>query len=74
MTRQYSAEESAALRAVGLSPTTGPAQCAGGHWWPDDLERRADEAEALVPKLRLAAAAMRREIAADPLTAAGVES
>jgi hypothetical protein len=68
--RQYSAEEAQALRAAGLDPTKGPAQFAGGQWWPDELNRRADEAEALAPKLRLAAAALRREIAIDPLTAA----
>jgi hypothetical protein len=68
VTRQYSAEERAALRAAGLNATDGPAQFAGGHWWPDELDRRADEAEALFPKLRVAAAALRREIAADPRT------
>lgn len=51
----------------------GPAQFAGGPYWPDELDRRADRLEALIPHLRLAAAALRREIAADPLTAAVVD-
>jgi hypothetical protein len=72
VSRHYSPEEARAFRAAGMDPTGGPAQFAGGHWWPDLLERRAVEAEASVPLLRLAAAALRREIAADPATAAGV--
>jgi hypothetical protein len=68
--RRYSADEMRAFKAAGLDPTQGPPQFASGHWWPDELERRANEAEALVPLLRLAAAALRREIAIDPLTAA----
>lgn len=72
--RDYSAEEVAALRiAFPERPLPGgPAQYAGGSYWPDELERRARNAERLAPKLRLAAAALRREIAADPLTAVGV--
>lgn len=61
-----------AFRACGMNPQYGPAQFAGGTYWPDELERRADRMEACVSHLRLAAAALRREIAADPLTAAGV--
>lgn len=62
MTSQYSAEELAAFGAVGLD-AEGPPQYARGDWWPDELERRAARAAASVPMLRLAAAAMRREIA-----------
>lgn len=72
MSRNYSAEEAAALLAAGLTVARGPAQFAGGDWWPAELEARAAKAEALVPKLRLAASALRREIALDPLTRSGV--
>lgn len=62
--REYSADELAALRLAGLRPQEGgPAHYATGDWWPSELERRADDAERLIPHLRLAAAAMRREIA-----------
>lgn len=71
-TRCYTDAEERALRAAGLDPKRGPAQFAGGHWWPDELLRRAKEAERLVPLLRVASAALRREIASDPLTAEGV--
>lgn len=69
--RCYSDAEEAAFRACGMNPMYGPAQFAGGPYWPDELERRAQRLEALIPHLRLAAAALRREIAADPRTAQG---
>jgi len=72
VSRRYSDAEEAAFRACGMNPMYGPAQFAGGPFWPDELDRRADRLEVLIPSLRLAAAALRREIAADPLTAAGV--
>jgi hypothetical protein len=72
VSRHYSPDEARGFRAAGMDPTGGPAQYAGGDWWPDLLEFRADEAAASVPLLRLAAAALRREIAADPATAGGV--
>lgn len=76
MSRKYSTEELTALRAAfpGTDLNRGPTQYAGGDWWPTELERRAAEAEAQVPKLRLAAAALRREIQADPLTSAPVDA
>lgn len=67
--RCYSPEEAAALRACGfVGADVNVPHFAGGSYWPDELERRADEAQRLVPKLRLAAAALRREIARDPRT------
>lgn len=71
-TRRYSDEEEAAFRACGVNPMYGPAQFAGGHYWPDELDKRADRMERLLPQMRLAARALRREIATDPLTADGV--
>jgi hypothetical protein len=67
-TRSYTAEEASALRVIfpNTGATGGPAQYASGTYWPDELERRADEFERRIPKLRLAAKALRREIANDP--------
>lgn len=72
-TRRYSKTEETAFRACGMNPMYGPAQYAGGEHWPDELDRRADHLEALIPHLRLAASALRREIARDALTAAGTD-
>jgi hypothetical protein len=61
--REYSADEQRAFRACGF--TDGP-QYAGGSYWPDELLRKAIEAERLAPLYRLAAEALRREIGRDP--------
>ena len=70
--RSYSDEEHRAFRAVSrrewgdhYKPGRGPAEFAGGDYWPDALEARAAEMESLVPIYRRAANALRREIASD---------
>lgn len=76
-TREYSDDELVALREVcrqvwsGVKdPTTeGPAQYAGGDYWPGRLERMAADMERRAPLYRTAAAALRREIQRDPRTA-----
>lgn len=64
--RHYSAEELHALRKAKMlnkgEPGRGPAYYACGPYWPAELERQADEAERLIPELRLAARALRREM------------
>lgn len=71
--RTYSNEEHNAFRAISrrvwgdpYRPERGAAQFAGGDYWPSELGRLADEMERLIPLYRLAADALRREIAADP--------
>lgn len=70
--RSYSVEEHRAFRAVShrewgesYRPGRGPAEFAGGDFWPDALEERAAQLERLIPHYRLAAKALRREIASD---------
>lgn len=73
--RNYSEDETRAFALAGLGDcSTGVAQHAGGDWWPNELEKQAAQAAYLVPHLRMAAAALRREIAVDPITAPGVRS
>lgn len=69
--RIYDGAELAALRAVnnhewpgaGDPAERGPAQFAGGAYWPEELRRKADEFDRLAPLYRLAADALEREIA-----------
>lgn len=66
--RRYTPDEESAFRACGMNPMYGPAQYAGGMYWPDELEKRADRMETCAAQTRIAAAALRREIAADGAT------
>lgn len=71
--RRYSLEEHGAFRAVShrewgeaYQIGRGPAEFAGGAYWPAELNRRANQMERLIPLYRLAADALAREILADP--------
>ena len=74
--RNYSDAEVEALRRAfrGADDPTkrGPAQHACGPYYPAMLRERADDYEKLIPKLRLAADALEREIANDPRCQPGV--
>lgn len=68
--RRYSEAEHRSFRAVSrrewgqsYERGEGPAEYAGGDWWPTELERKAAEFERLIVHYRNAAAALRREIA-----------
>ena len=68
--RTYSGSELRALRVVdrhewgrsGNPSQHGPAQYAGGLYWPNHLRELADDFERRVKHYRLAADAMEREI------------
>jgi hypothetical protein len=75
--RSYTESEHVSFKAVSRREWNqpykrgeGPAEYAGGDWWPTELEKRAAEFERLIYHYRNAAAALRREIAADPRTRA----
>ena len=59
--RRYSEAEEAAFRACGLNPKYGPAQV--GTAGIAYLDGYAERLERLLPQLRVAVAALRREIA-----------
>jgi hypothetical protein len=62
--RQYSPEEIAAarrLRLTGNVPGRGAIYFAGGDYWSNELDRRAQEFERDAARARMLAAALRRE-------------
>ena len=75
--RRYSDDEHSAFRTANhhfkwnpkYERGRGPAEYAGGGWWPAKMRAEADRLEWLAPRLRTAAAALEREIATDPRTA-----
>lgn len=71
--RTYTHAEHRAFRAVshrewgqGYEPGNGPAEYAGGTYWPAELRAQAERMQRLIPLYRLAAGALEREIASDP--------
>lgn len=71
--RTYSIREHTAFRAVSrrewgqrYEQGAGPAEYAGGSYWPTELRRKAEEMERLTSLYRRAADALEREIATDP--------